>query len=125
MKEGEVALTSIRQSDGEVKIRPVILLRSMPPFGDFLVCGVSSQIRHFVDGFDEIIFKNDSDFVASGLLDSSLIRLGFLAVLRSADIAGTIGEIAPARHARLMKKLSEYLSPIRSGTETPPQSQKR
>ena len=48
MEEGEIALASVRQADGETKLRPVVLLRRMPLFDDFLVCGVSTQLRRFM-----------------------------------------------------------------------------
>ena len=53
----------------------------MPPYGDLLVCGVSTQLRQRVAGFDDQIGPGDPDFRASGLKAPSLIRLGFLAVL--------------------------------------------
>ncbi len=81
MKEGDVILTPIPQADGQVKNRPAIILREMPPYRDVLVCGVSTQLRQQVDNFDEIISPADADFPLSGLLAESLIRLGFLAVL--------------------------------------------
>jgi mRNA interferase MazF len=40
MKEGDILLTALKQSDGALKDRPVVFLRRMPPFQDFLVCGV-------------------------------------------------------------------------------------
>jgi len=45
MKEGDVVLTPLPQADGAMKNRPAIVLRVMPPFGDRLVCGVSSQLH--------------------------------------------------------------------------------
>jgi len=33
------------QADGRVKDRPCIALRRMPGFGDWLVCGVSTQLH--------------------------------------------------------------------------------
>lgn len=45
MKEGHVVLTPLPQADGQIKSRPALLLRQLPPFGDFLVCGISTQIR--------------------------------------------------------------------------------
>ncbi len=42
MKEGDVILTPIPQADGVVKNRPAVVLREMPPYKDFLVCGVST-----------------------------------------------------------------------------------
>ena len=44
MKEGDVVLTPIPQADGMIKNRPAIILREMPPYKDFLVCGVSTQL---------------------------------------------------------------------------------
>jgi len=44
--EGEIALTPLPQADGQAKLRPAVLLRKVPPFGDWLVCGVSTQLHH-------------------------------------------------------------------------------
>ena len=38
MNEGDVALTVLPQADGQRKSRPVVALRRMPPFDDWLVC---------------------------------------------------------------------------------------
>jgi mRNA interferase MazF len=109
MNEGDVILTPIPQADGNVKNRPAVALREMPLYGDMLVCGVSTQLHHYVQGFDEIIALTDADFTSSGLVATSLIRLGFLAVLPRQNIAGAIGSIAPERHRRLLEALSNYL----------------
>jgi mRNA interferase MazF len=109
MRESSVILTPITQANGRIKNRPAIVLRYIPPHNDVLVCGVSTQLHHYVEDFDEIISVNDSDFSSSGLLSKSLIRLGFLAVLPTNRIIGTIGYIAPERHQRLLKALSKYL----------------
>ena len=42
MTEGDVVLTPLPQADGQVKNRPAVVLRVMPPHGDLLVCGVSN-----------------------------------------------------------------------------------
>ena len=109
MNEGDVVLTPLPQADGQVKNRPAIVLRTMPPHGDLLVCGVSTQLRHQVAGFDDVIKPGDADFVRSGLKAPSLIRLGFLAVLPAASFIGSIGSITPQRHRRLLQRLSEHL----------------
>jgi mRNA interferase MazF len=110
MKEGDIVLTPIPQADGLIKNRPAIVLREMPLFDDVLVCGISTQLHHRVEGFDEMISPDDEDFSASGLLAESLIRLGFLAVLPRKFIVGSIGSIAPERHRRLLIALSAYLT---------------
>ena len=109
MKEGDVVLSPIPQADGRIKNRPAVVLRVMPPFGDFLVCGVSTQLRLRVDDFDDIVDKTDDDFGSSGLIDTSLIRLGFLALLPSSEFLGDIGCISTARHRRLLHRLAAYL----------------
>ncbi len=110
MKEGEIILTPLPQADGVTKNRPALLLREFPPFGDYLACGISTQLHQAVPAFDEIISRDDVDFVDSGLLSSSVIRLGFLAILPRRKIVGAIGQIAPQRHARLLRTLSKHLT---------------
>ena len=73
MKEGNVILTPVPQADGELKDRPAIFLREMPPYRDLLVCGVSTQLHQYVKDFDEIISPADVDFKSSGLRSKSLI----------------------------------------------------
>jgi len=108
MKEGDVSLAVLPQADRQTKSRPVIVLREMPQ-RDFLVCGISTQLHHRIDSFDELISPGDPDFKSSGLLTKSLIRLGFLAVIPRNQIAGAIGTVSPERHGRLLRILSEYL----------------
>src|SRR5689334_1936195 len=109
MTEGDVVLTPVPQADGSLKNRPAVILRAMPPFGDVLVCGISTQVQHEVAGFDEVISSTDADFVASGLRTTSLIRLGFLSVLPINRIIGTIGSISSERHKRLLQNLADHL----------------
>jgi len=81
MKESDVVLAPLPQADGQLKTRPVVVLRQMRPFGDWLVCGVSTQIHQQVAGLDETIEPSNADFASSGLKAASLIRLGFVTVL--------------------------------------------
>ena len=96
MKAGDVVLVPLPQADHRVKNRPAIVLRTLPPHDDLLVCGVSTQLRHEVAGFDDVIRPGDADFEASGLKAASLIRLGFLAVLPPSTFTGTLGSISPS-----------------------------
>ena len=109
MTEGDVILTPIPQANGQFKNRPALFLREMPPFNDAFVCGISTQLHQEVKGFDEIIGQQDLDFASSGLVQDSLIRLGFLALIPRNKILGSIGSISPARRKRLLQNLSEYL----------------
>ena len=104
-----MVVTPMPQAMGGRKRRPVVVLRKMPPFGDYLVCGISTQIHQQAKNFDEVISHADADFVSSGLVTDSLIRLGFLSILPRGTVAGSIGSISPERHKRLLKKLSDYL----------------
>ena len=109
MQEGDVVLTPVPQANGLLKNRPAIILREMPRFHDMLVCGVSTQLHQQVHGFDELIALTDTDFAVSGLKAAWLVRLGFLAVIPRREILGSIGSIAPERHQRLLRTLSDYL----------------
>lgn len=108
MKQGDVILVPLPQADGQRKLRPGIILKILPPFGDFLVCGVGSQLRHQVRGLDELLLRGDKDFNASGLQNNSLIRAAYLAMYAPHQIPGSIGEISVERHARLLKQLAEF-----------------
>ena len=72
MREGDIVLSRIPQADGITKNRPAVLLRELPPFADFLVCGISSQLHQCVPAFDDIVTTADSDF--AGVLALSGIR---------------------------------------------------
>jgi mRNA interferase MazF len=110
MREGEVILTPIPQANGVIKNRSAVCLREMPPYGDLLVCGISTQLHQQVKGFDETITSGDADFAGSGLLADSLVRLGFLTVLSRRNIVGSIGAISHERQERLLKTLSTHLT---------------
>ena len=120
MKEGDVVLEPIPQASGQIKSRPAVILCAMPPYGGFLICGISTQLRHEVAGFDDPIGPRDPDFSASGLKAPSLVRLGFLAVLPASGLLGAIGSISKDRHERLLQRLSSHLRPAPA---TPEQSQ--
>jgi mRNA interferase MazF len=109
MKEGSIILTALPQSDGKIKLRPALILRIMPLFEDYLICGISTQISKQIEGFDEVIKEAELDFPESGLLKDSLIRLSFLAILPKKTIVGAIGNLSAKRYNRLIKNLSDYL----------------
>jgi mRNA interferase MazF len=65
---GQVVLFRFPQTDlEEGTLRPALLLGRLPgAYDDWLICMISSQIRHHVQGFDEIIQDTDADFAGSG-----------------------------------------------------------
>ncbi len=109
MIEGEITLASLPQADGGVKLRPVLLLKQLPGFKDFLVCGISTQLHQLIVGFDELIDTKSNTFTQTGLRQSSIIRLGFLAVLPNQIIAGSIGKIEAGLHQILLHRLAKFL----------------
>ncbi|MBM3852920.1 MAG: transcriptional regulator [Verrucomicrobia bacterium] len=109
MKSGDVVLARIWQADDGMKLRPTVLLVRLPPFGDWLTCGMSTQLRHYVAEFDELIMPDSADFAGSGLRHPSLARLGFLGVVAHAEIGGILGRLAPERAQRLRNNLARLL----------------
>jgi mRNA interferase MazF len=109
MQEGDVVLAPMPHADGTSKIRPVVILRMLPPFGDLLVCGISTQLQQEVAGFDERIGSASPDFAGSGLKAESLIRLGHIVAIPKTTIGGTVGFISTERHHRLLQTLADYL----------------
>ena len=115
MKRGDIVLTPLPQADGQVKPRPAVVLDLLPPFNDALACGISTQIRHAVSGFDEFMQPDDGDFRQSGLKAASVIRLGYLTVLMPGDVICTIGKISDARMKRLLARLGGHFTELASG----------
>ncbi|HEX6293202.1 MAG TPA: hypothetical protein VFZ66_28730 [Herpetosiphonaceae bacterium] len=70
---------------------------------------ISSQTRHYIDQFDELIREEDVDFAESGLKKASVIRVGRLAVAEGQILLGAIGQIAPERLKRIKHHLSSWL----------------
>ncbi len=93
LSEGDLIVAELPQADGRTKPRPVLLLRELPGFGDFLVCGVSSQIHQAQNDFDQIIAVTDAFFGASGLQVSSVVRLNFLSTLSTRRMTRHLGRI--------------------------------
>jgi mRNA interferase MazF len=109
MQEADVILASLAQADGSRKRRPCIVLRILPGYGDFLVCGVSTRLSQEIQGFDELILMSEADFPNSGLVNDSLIRLTFLSVVADHECLGVIGSITSERHQRLVTRLGNYI----------------
>ena len=103
-----LAIASIRQSDGAYKPRPVLLLLQLPGYGDFLVCGISSQLRQTVPGFDEVL-QPDAD---NRLRLPPVIRLANLIALPVQDIDKAIGYLPNALHRDLPKRLADHLTTV-------------
>ena len=108
---GQIVLFRFPQADlEEGKLRPALLLGRLPgDYDDWLICMISSQMRHSIPEFDEIIRESDPDFAESGLKASSVIRIGRLAAVEGEILLGAIGKIAPERLERIKGRLAEWL----------------
>ena len=109
---GQIVVYHFPQTDlEEGKLRPALLLGKLPgEYDDWLICMVSSQTRHYLAEFDEIVQESDSDFTESGLKITSIIRVGRLAVVSGEILLGAIGSISNERLMRIKKHLSDWLS---------------
>ena len=105
MQEKDIVLAPIPQRDGEVKLRPLLILKKLPTFDDFLVCGISTQVHQEIAGFDAVLVANTQN----RLREDSLIRLSFLAVFSASQIKGRLGYIDTDLHTLLLTRLSHYL----------------
>ena len=112
MKEGNIVLAELPQVTGTPKGRPVVVLRQMPGYGDFLVCGLSSQIRQYLPGFDEVLFPDSTN----GLRVTSVVRLGFIDVLPAAQFFGQLGIIPDSLLGTLRTRLVDCIVGPRSET---------
>ena len=111
MKPGDIILNSFVQADGIHKARPALVLKIVEPFGDLLICGISSQVRQQVPGLDQLIRRSDPDYLTSGLRDESLIRLGLLTTVPAHPTPRHLGSISTSRLSQMLSGLSERLRP--------------
>lgn len=108
---GQIVLFRFPQTDlAEGKLRPALLLGKLPgEHEDWLICMISSQMRHAIPNFDETVREDDPDFAESGLKTASVIRTGRLAVVQGVILLGAIGQIAPERLQRIKRRLADWL----------------
>jgi mRNA interferase MazF len=109
---GQVVLFRFPHADLEAgKLRPAVLLGQLPgEYDDWLICMISSQLHHYIPGFDEVVQESDPDFMASGLKVASVIRVGRLAVVQGSLLLGAVGQVAPERLQRIKSHLAEWLA---------------
>jgi mRNA interferase MazF len=70
---------------------------------------ISSQTRHYLPDFDELVQAGDPDFSQSGLKLESVIRVGRLAVVDGGLLLGEVGQISSERTKRIKNKLAEWV----------------
>lgn len=111
---GQIVLFRFPQTDlVQGKSRPALLIGKLPgQYDDWLLCMISTQLRHHIEDFDEIIQTDDTDFAISGLKEPSVIRVGRLAVVNGNILLGAIGEIDSDRLKRIKQHLAEWVMQI-------------
>ena len=108
MKAGDVVLCEFVQVN-DFKARPALILKIVPPYDDFLVCAISTQLQNQVEGVDEIIEIKDADFTRTGLKATSLVRVTMVQTLMREEIFGKMGEISPRRLERICRNLARFI----------------
>jgi mRNA interferase MazF len=108
MKPGDIVLTIIPQ-DGQKKKRPVLILKILPKYNDYLVCAISSQLHQYISNFDLVLNDKHEAYNASVLNAPSVFRLSNLAVLSKQDIIVSIGSLRKDLHLYLLQNLAKYL----------------
>lgn len=106
--EGKIIVTVFPQ-DEHKKLRPALVLREFPKYGDVLVCGITSRVHQYIEGFDLLIDNEYPGFKKTGLKRPGVCRLNMLTMLSVVHINGIIGEVSTATHRALLKTLSDYL----------------
>jgi mRNA interferase MazF len=109
MQEGDIALLNMLQPDGSKKNCPVLLVKQVKPFDDWMVCAVSTQLHQEVRGFDCIILDKDTGFTTTGFKQSSLIRLGIISTVSKSSMPGTIGKISSSLLKNLKQRLAAHI----------------
>lgn len=112
IREGQIVLFPFPQTNLAVgSLRPALILRKVPgPYDDWLICMISSQLRHELPEIDDRIDTDDADFGQSGLRTASLIRATRLAVVGSEIFEGRIGSLPDARVARIRERIAAWIN---------------
>ncbi|MBP6391859.1 MAG: type II toxin-antitoxin system PemK/MazF family toxin [Flavobacteriales bacterium] len=109
MKAGDVVRWTFVQGDGQRKMRPAIVISAVPPFNDWLVCAVSTQLHRAVKDLDVLVDTDHPDFERAGLRVPSLVRVAQLSTLPDKVIQGALGEVSPTTLALIKDRLRKWL----------------
>lgn len=109
MEAGAVVRTALPQADLARKPRPAILIKPFPPFGDWLVVGISSHVELAVDGLDVVIGPDHPSFRTTGLSYAGVARLGFAHIVPRKHIEGVIGRVDAATLQLIKQRFTEYI----------------
>ena len=95
----------------EGKLRPALAIKEVKGnFDDWLVCMISTQIRHKVEGLEIVVSESMNGFFHTGLKKESLIRTSRLAVVNSSIFEGKLGHLPSETFDTVRNLLSEWIS---------------
>jgi mRNA interferase MazF len=111
MNAGDIVLVRFPEADLQPgKLRPALVVAMMPGYdNDVLLAMISSKLRQALSGFDEIIQRDDQDYINSGLKLPSVIRLTRLISVANTIPMGRLGSISPQRLTQIRQRLSNWL----------------
>ena len=92
------------------KLRPVLILAEIPgAYRDYIVLFVSSQLGQASPNFDVILDPSHPAFASSGLRTASVFRVGKVAALSDALLAGTLGRLDQSVFDEIVGRLARLL----------------
>nr|VFK24803.1 MAG: mRNA interferase MazF [Candidatus Kentron sp. LPFa]VFK35827.1 MAG: mRNA interferase MazF [Candidatus Kentron sp. LPFa] len=115
IEEGRIVLFPFPRTDQATgKLRPALVLRRCPgPHDDWLICMISSQLRHEIPGMDTVLHQDDADFAQTGLKLPSVIRVTRLAVVASSMLQGAIESMPDPQLSRIRRSIADWISGVR------------
>jgi len=100
---------ALPQSDGLHKPRPAVLIASFPPYGDWLVAGISSSIGLAVPELDIVLDQAHPSFTSARLGFPGIIRLGHAHVVPIQWIEGRIGAVDDDTIQLIRERLAAHI----------------
>jgi len=109
--EGDIVVFEFPRTDlGHGKLRPALLIKRVPKFGDWLVCMISTQIHQQVSGLEIMLQDTDDGFHATGLKKTSLFRTTRLAVVDHSVFEGKLGSLSGAHFDAIRNSLAKWIA---------------
>lgn len=100
---------ALPQSDGRHKPRPAVLIATFPPYGDWLVIGISGSIGLAVPDLDLVIDRSHPSFASARLGFPGIIRIGHAHVVPTGWIEGRIGSVDPETLIHIRERLAAQI----------------
>ena len=111
ISEGDILLFRFPQSDLVTgKLRPALLVKKIGGnFDDWLVCMISTQTRHQIQGLEVVLPETMPDFTRTGLKIKSLVRVSRLAVVESNVFTGKLGSLPTETFEDIRIRLANWI----------------